>query len=147
MGPMRTPIAFVALLLVACGPATVPEPDAGPTCELEPGTYRSTWARASGDCPELAATDVILGPGEIPGAGDASCSGPVTFTDDGCAVEYDVECDVYDDLGFRIGHEHWQGVSTIVAPQRIEGSVSRAYTGVDPSTMCTSVYDIAWVRR
>lgn len=146
---MRSVPFAVAALVVGCGPPALGVDAGPPPCDVESGTYRVVYVQTSGTCPGFDGIDVILesGPGApFPGA-SSECSGSVEFTDDGCAVEFDRTCDVYDVDGFRIGTDRWRGVSTIVSPVRVEAGVGLDFSGVDPSDSCTGGYEISWTRR
>lgn len=116
----------LSLLVTAC---------AAP-CELEAGTYDTFAYETSGDCGPQDSGVVIIGPGEIPTPDMDDCTGPVTFTDDGCGVNFDVFCTT-GGVSAEV-----EGFTEIVSPTAADGALSITVPGT-----CRSTYNISYRLR
>ena len=131
-------------LLAGCSGPVEPE-----DCRLIAGTYATVYVERSGNCGFIDGLDVYLesdlGP-PFSGA-DSECDGLVDFSGDMCSVEFDRACDVRGTDGAFMGTLYFEGVSTIVEPDRIEGTVLLTDDNIGVDADCASSYDVTWTLR
>jgi hypothetical protein len=133
--------ALVALLAAAC--ASESPGFAGP-CAKRSGTYRTTYTKRSGSCPNF--NESISSLTEQPTKVDAPCTGTIGYSEDNCRVTYDVTCP---DPNLGAGYtQQERGVADWdQSASRGTAAVEIIVWRADKTSVCNGTYDVAVVRQ
>jgi hypothetical protein len=138
---MKRMAIVTALAIVGCAASS--EAPSGP-CEKRSGTYRTTYTKQSGTCPNF--TESISTITEQPTKVDPPCTGTISYSPDNCRVTLDSSCPE-PNLGAGYA-QRWRGaVDWNVTGSRGAGNLEVIVTRPDGTVVCNGVYGVTDVRQ
>lgn len=136
-------VTGLALFLGACGS------DDAAQCELPTGAWMVRYVETSGDCEAGDALDQLVpftdDSRAFEGAPDG-CRGQRFLSDDNCEWTIDLDCDLYDGDGQKIGTSRNVAEIQFGDSDRFEGVAERSFSFSD-GTSCKSQFDVIGTPR